>query len=571
VTSVLRELHLGRLRWDLLNPFPVQEPADQAAGAAARSQLRALLAELVDPDQVDTDRALPAGLTAALAGRGFLAMSVPAADGGLGLSPLNVFRLLETAGARSTAVGMFLAWQNTLGVAAYLEFLPPGRQRELVLARLAQGAVGGLGDSEPAGAANPRRATVAVPTGGGYLLTGEKLFVGNGSSADLLTVTATVRDRAGERIDLFLVDTRSPGFRVVGVHDLLGLAGSPIAAVALDRVFVPAEQVLATAAGGWRSSPPAVRRAAFARMAITVTQTLAPARSCLGWVRNFLARRAELGGRPLSEYQAVQRRLAESLADVFAVDSVVEWCLLGEPGADRLPELTAAKNIGTMISWRVIDRAVSLLGGEGLERPASKTRRGAPPLPVERALRDARCLRVAGGVDFNIDLRAGWSMLAPRYQPGDRDGEAAPMGPVGAGLSAANRRHLELATTRIGELSARCDGWVARYPADQLVERQETLIAANRIADELFTMVVVLARAARLTASAGAAPGAAGPAIDAERLAEVYCQGAQIRIAQLWQTLDALDAAPDDQRGHPALSRAWLAGAGSLTGLLMPD
>jgi hypothetical protein len=307
-------------------------------------------------------------------------------------------------------------------------------------------------------------------------------------------------------------------------------------------------------------------------MAITVTQTLAPARSCLGWVRDFLARRAEMGGRPLSEYRAVQRRLAESLADVFAVDSVVEWCLLAAPGADRLPELTAAKNIGTMISWRVIDRAVSLLGGEGLERPASKTRRGAPPLPVERALRDARCLRVAGGVDFNIDLRAGWSgLLEPRYQPGYRAGPTHPAGPVGTGLSAAGRRHLEFATARVGELSARCDELVARYPAEQLVERQETLIAVNRIADELFTMAVVLARAARLTASSEAPPGAASPASDAGRLAEVHCEGAQLRIAQLWHTLDARDAAPDDQTGHPALSRAWLTGAGSLTELLTPD
>lgn len=346
MTSFLGELQAGRLRWDLVHPFPVPDPADRAAGEASRRDLARLLGEQVDADRVDATRALPDGLPAALAAGGFLALTAPRDRGGRGLSRLAVFRLLEAAAGHSTAVGMFLAWHNVLGVAAYRELLPPGPLSELVDDGLATGAVFGLGDSERGGAARPRRATVAEPTAGGYLLTGEKLFVGNGSSADLLTVTATVRDGAGERVDLFLVDTASDGFTVVGVQELMGLAGSPIAAVRLDRVFVPAHRVLATAAGGWRSSPAVQRLNAFARLAITGTQTLGPARACLGWVRDFLDRRPDMNGRPLAEYEAVQRRLAGLLADVYATDSVVEWTLLAGPDQERLPELTAAKKIG---------------------------------------------------------------------------------------------------------------------------------------------------------------------------------------------------------------------------------
>jgi hypothetical protein len=57
---------------------------------------------------------------------------------------------------------------------------------------------------------------------------------------------------------------------------------------------------------------------------------------------------------------------------------------------------------------------MSLLAAEGAETAHSKTRRGAPALPVERLFRDARVLRITGGVDFTVDLWAAEAMLA-RY------------------------------------------------------------------------------------------------------------------------------------------------------------
>jgi alkylation response protein AidB-like acyl-CoA dehydrogenase len=569
--SFLAELHAGRFRWDLMRPFPRQAPPDRAAGAAARSGLVALLRRLVDPDRVDTTRTLPPGLEAALAAGGYLAMSVPEVDGGLGMSPLNVFRLLETAAGECSAAGMLLAWQNVLGVAAYPELLRPDLRRWVTSAVVA-GAVAGFGDSEPGGAANARRATVAVPTAGGYLLTGEKLYVGNGGNADLVTVSATVRDGASDQIGLFLVDTTSTGFSVVGRHDLVGLAGAPIAALRLDRVFVPAGRTL-TGAGGesWRSVPPVVRRTAFARMAITVTQTLAQARACLGHVRDFLGRRPDMNGRPLSGYDAVQRRVAACLADVFAVDSVVEWCLLGDPAADRLPELTAAKNIGTVTSWRVVDRAVSLLGGEGVETAGSKARRGAPPLPVERLFRDARCLRVAGGVDFNIDLRAAWAgIFAPLYREGGvaggppsapsaprvrSPGPVAPDAPVPSG---AARRHLPFVADQVAALHRRCAALARAHDQGRMAERQEVLIAVNRIADELFTMAATLSRAESLVGDAAAPTGdPALPTGDPDALAGVYCAGARLRIDHHWRVLGALEEGTGGD--HAALTRSFLA------------
>ena len=59
---------------------------------------------------------------------------------------------------------------------------------------------------------------------------------------------------------------------------------------------------------------------------------------------------------------------------------------------------------------------MSLLAAEGLETARSKAARAAQPLPVERALRDARALRIAGGVDFLLDKYFGETAVLSRVR-----------------------------------------------------------------------------------------------------------------------------------------------------------
>jgi alkylation response protein AidB-like acyl-CoA dehydrogenase len=558
--SFLAELHRGRFRWDLIHPFVAEDPTQRAAADAAVADLVALLASRVDPDAVDLTRELPASLVPDLAAKGYLGMTVPRPDGGRGFPPYTTFRLLAAASAWSGAVGLLLAVHNGLSPAAYLAALEPGPLRDHIAARLATGAVFGVADTEPSGAANASRQTVATPVDGGrgYLLTGEKVFIGNGRIAGLLAVTAALRDGAREVVELFVVDTTSPGFTVLAPHDFLGLGGAPSAALRLDRVYVPAEHRLVTAEGGWRASPLVEGINALARMYIAAAPALGVARRCLDWSRDFVARR-RVDGRSLGGYQAIQRLLAASLADVFALESVAQWCLLGDQSVSRRPERTAAKNIGTALGWRVVERTMSLYAAEGLETAASKARRGAPPAPVERALRDLRAMRIAGGVDFHIDLRAArHGIFASHYaRLGHADapetestfsdaGRARPPDLASAHLSPANVGHVRFACATTARLARHCAELASRYPADALAERQPTLIAVNRLVDEVFTMSVTLARAARL-----AVDGVVG----AQQLADVYSESARARIAARWLELERPPTAD-----YAYVSREWLAG-----------
>ncbi|HZN76886.1 MAG TPA: hypothetical protein VFC00_35110, partial [Micromonosporaceae bacterium] len=95
--SFLVELRAGRFRWDLVDPFPVQSTEDSKRGTAALTDLRALLTARVDADAVEASGELPAGLVADLHAHRLLALTVSNMDGGLDLSPLNAFRVLEEA------------------------------------------------------------------------------------------------------------------------------------------------------------------------------------------------------------------------------------------------------------------------------------------------------------------------------------------------------------------------------------------------------------------------------------------------------------------------------------------
>ncbi len=546
----LAELFLGRLRCDLLQPFPEQDPQERAAGDAVVAGVSEFLQQHVDPTRVDETRQLPEGLLGQLQERGYLRLPVERRLGGLALSPYNTFRVIQAAASWSPPVALIMALSNGLGSAAYLPFLPPGPLREMIAARVAEGIVSGGADTEPSGAANRLRTTTATPVenGAAYLLNGEKIYIGNGPVADLIDVSATLREGGREQVRLFFVDTRSPGFEVAGRHEFLGLRGAPNARLVLRNVRVPREHMLAGDEDEWRLSPEISSMAATARLYIIGAPSLAIAKLCAHWSRDFLSRRI-VDGQPLGEYAQIQRMLAESLAEAFAIDSVVAWALLGASRADTRYERVAAKNITSLTSWRIIDRTVSLLGGEGYETGPSKARRGAPALPVERFLRDARGLRVAGGVDFQVDFWAAQAGLLACYYPADgRMPELGPIPPDLAmpGLDGRNNAHLAYTGSQVTRLAQTCLELARRYPdPETLYAREPWVVALGQLTRELFTMAIVLARAAHMARQGQPEAG---------DLADIYCCAARHRVEDSWRSLSA---APEPD--YAGVSHRWLA------------
>jgi alkylation response protein AidB-like acyl-CoA dehydrogenase len=552
----LGHLFGGRFRWDLIQPFPEQSPEEQQLGDTLVLEMEQFMKEHVDPAQVEREGRFPPGLLNSMRGAGYFKLQIDRAVGGRGLSSHNAFRAFEMAMSWCMPVGYTLALHNGLGAGAVINAVPDGPLREFVQGRILQGAISGWADTEPTGAASRRMSTTATPTedGKAYLLKGEKVYIGNGSIADLLNVTATVVEDGKEHVSLFFVETTSPGFRVRTEHQLMGLRGLPIAALSFDNVRVPKEQMLRMAEGHWRDTPLLEPISALGRMYIIVAASLATAKLCLRWSREFVNRRRN-NGRPLGDYDEIQRMVATTAAEVFALDSMAQWSLTGADGANlplRWFEQVAAKNIASVTCARLTDRTLSLLAAEGYETAGSKASRSAHTVPLERSVRDARAFRIAGGVDFLVDHKAAREGLLTLYYPSsaalaaELEAPPAPL-PEEKHLSGRNLEHRQAVAQDVRRLGRKCLELSRRYPdVATLYARERTLILLNQVANELFTMSVTLARAASLTARGQPNVG---------ELADVYCTAARYRLADLWQQLNA-EVEPDFARA----SGAWLGG-----------
>lgn len=542
VPSLLTGLRSGRLDMRLLAAFPEQDASDRTDGDAWVARAGAFVGREVDPDELDRTGAMPVALIDALRSAGFLTLGFGADLGGAGLSPYNVLRVLTALAARSVPVGQLVAIQAGLGVGALYPVLPDGPLRDRVRDLIRAGALCGFGDTDAAGQNNrlPRMTATRAEDGSAFVLHGEKLFTGNGPVADLLAVSAVVDGR----ICVCVLDPSAAGFSVESRIDFLGSKGFPSGALRFDGVRVASEHVLAGGDGQLRL-PPAINSVAFlGRVYLTGAPAIAAVRNCLAWSRDFVNRRS-IDHRPLSDYDRIQRMVAATMADAYAMDSLARWCLIGSGLTDRWLERFVAKNVLTTTAWRAVDRTVSLMGAEGLETVASKRRRGAAPLPVERALRDTRVLRTAGNVDFQLDSQVAQLMLAARDRGQSPAHDVADVGTDKLDLSPRNQSHLAAMAQQARRFATLYDRATLRYrdPAT-VVADEEFLVTFGRIAAELVTVLAVLSRTSLLGTS------------QAQNLADVHCTRARHRLASLWRALAA-----DEQPDYRTISQGWLTGS----------
>ncbi|RAS67444.1 alkylation response protein AidB-like acyl-CoA dehydrogenase [Lentzea atacamensis] len=538
VPTLLTSLRTGRLDMESLGAFPEQDPADRAVGDEWVAQAETFMRRQVDPDDIDSTRELPAGLIDALRREGFLTAAFRT-EKKAALSPYNVLRLVTAMATWSVPVAQVVAVHAGVGAGALDPVLPDGPLRELVRDRIGNGVLSGFADTDPAGQNNrlPRMTATRTGDGSAVLLHGEKLYTANGPVAGLLAVSAVLDGQ----VCVCFVDTASPGFSVESTIEFIGSKGLPSGALRFDGVRVPANRVLSGVDGQLRL-PPALNSVAFlGRIYLAGGPAIAIVRNCLAWSRDFVNRR-RVDDRPLGDYSRIQRMVAATMADAYAVDSVARWCLVGSGLADRWLERFVAKNVLTRTAWHAADRTVSLLGAEGVETAASKRRRGAVALPVERALRDSRVLRTAGNVDFRLDSQVAQLILAGTHGEGPAV-DRVDLGRSATGLSLRNQVHLGAVAEQVRWFAKLCaqtrDTDAVTSGADE-----HLLVTVGRIAAELVTASVVLSRTAQLDTA------------EAQDLADVHCTAARHRLTGLWRKLE-----PDDEPDYRTISRGWLAGS----------
>jgi glutaryl-CoA dehydrogenase len=200
--------------------------------------------------------------------------------------------------------------------------------------------------------------STATGTAGGFLLNGEKKWIGNGSVGGVSVVWARGEDG---RVHGYLVPQDSPGYTATTIEGKLALRAIWQAHIRLENVFVPQENVLP----GARSFKDTARVLLATRLGVAWS-AVGHATACYETAVQYAKQRMQFG-RPLAASQIVQERLARMLSELATMQlMVVQMTRLDEAGALTPEQASLAKYTCTRIARGIASNARDLLGGNGI-------------------------------------------------------------------------------------------------------------------------------------------------------------------------------------------------------------
>jgi glutaryl-CoA dehydrogenase len=232
-------------------------------------------------------------------------------------------------------------------------------QKERWLPLLASGrAIGCFGLTEPDHGSDPAGMTTrAEKRGGGYALSGVKMWITNGAVADLALVWAKLD---GE-IRGFLVERGTPGFSAAEVVGKLSLRASITAELVLDEALV-AEENLLPGAVGLKSALKCLNQARYG----IAWGALGAAMACFDEVLVHCAER-HVFGRPLASFQLTQAKLADMLTEITKGQLLaLQLGRLKDEGRMRPEQVSLAKRNNVRMALEVARTARGMLGASGI-------------------------------------------------------------------------------------------------------------------------------------------------------------------------------------------------------------
>lgn len=352
-----------------------------------RDMARRFAAERLAPfaAQWDESHEFPAAVLREMGELGLMGMLVPEDWGGALSDTVSYALALEEIAAGAGGVSTIMSVHNSVGCVPILRFGTEA-QKEKYLRRMASGEwLGAFCLTEPhAGSDASALKTRAVRVENGWKLNGVKQFITSGKNADVAIVFAVTDPGAGKKgISAFIVETKTPGWRVASIERKIGQHLSDTAQIALEDLEIPADNLLGAEGEGYKI---ALANLEGGRIGIAM-QSVGMARAALEAAVAWANDRVSMG-KKLIEHQAVAFRLADMATQVaVARQMVLHAAAVKDAGQPALVVASQAKLFASEMAEKVCSDAIQVFGGYGYTRD----------FPVERIWRDVRITQIYEG------------------------------------------------------------------------------------------------------------------------------------------------------------------------------
>ncbi len=357
-----------------------------------QQQLRRSVREFAEgelgPHVMEWDEAahFPIEIVPKLAEMGLLGIIFPEKYGGAGLGYIEYATAIEELARVDGSIALSVAAHNSLCGNHIFKFATEA-QRQKYLVPLAQGKMLGawsLTEPEAGSDAGGTRST-ATRSGSHWVLNGAKTFTTNGHCAGVCVAMAvTDKAKASHGISAFILEKGMPGFRPGKKENKLGMRASETSEVIFTDCRVPQDNLLGEEGQGFVNSLQILDggRISIAALALGMAQ------GALDAALRYAKQRKQFG-RTISEFQAIQFKLADMATEVEAARLLVyraAW-LANRKDQRFTTESSMAKLYASEIAVRVANECVQIHGGYGFTKD----------YPAEKYYRDVKLCTIGEG------------------------------------------------------------------------------------------------------------------------------------------------------------------------------